>query len=325
MEQMAEPKRTIERALVTGGAGFIGSTLVRELVRRKVYVRVLDNLSSGDDANLEGLGGKIEFQQGDVRNAIACRNACRGMDTVFHFAALVSVPQSVADPVTSDAINCGGTLNLLIAARDSQVKRFVFSSSAAVYGDTQTVPTPEKTLPFPTSPYGLQKLTGEHYARNFLHHYGLEAVSLRYFNVYGPRQNPNSAYAAVIPKFFTRLAAGEGVTVFGDGEQTRDFCHVRDVVAANLLAAETLRSEALGASFNVACGERISVNELLALMQETTGSSINAAYCPERPGDIKHSGADIRRAKSVLRYRPKVAFAEGLSETWAYYKSLPAK
>jgi nucleoside-diphosphate-sugar epimerase len=311
----------MERALVTGGAGFIGSHLVQALVKQGVRVRVLDNLSSGNVANLEGLGRKIEFQEGDIRNAVACRNACRGMDTVFHLAALVSVPQSVADPVQADAVNIGGTLNLLLAARDSQVRRFVFSSSSAVYGDTDGIPTSERVLPCPASPYGVQKLTGEHYARNFTRLYGLETVSLRYFNVYGPRQNPNSAYAAVIPKFLTRLLAGQPPTVFGDGEQTRDFCSVRDIVAANLLAAETTHAEALGGVFNIAGGKRLSLNELLAQMYAVAGTEIPACYEAARPGDILHSGADIRRARAVLNFKPRVKLADGLKETLEFYRT----
>jgi UDP-glucose 4-epimerase len=310
----------VERALVTGGAGFIGSHLVQELVDRGVAVRVLDNLASGSVENLESCGKKIEFMEGDIRNAVACRNACRGVDAVFHLAALVSVPQSVADPVQSDAINIGGTLNLLLAARDYQVKRFVFSSSSAVYGDTDVLPTHERVLPMPTSPYGVHKLTGEHYARNFTRLYGLETVCLRYFNVYGPRQNPRSEYAAVIPKFLTRLLDGQAPTVFGDGEQTRDFCSVRDVVAANLLAAETMNAEAVGGVCNIASGKRISLNELLALMRTVTGTDIPASYEAARPGDILHSGAEIKRAKAVLGFAPKVELADGLRETMDYYR-----
>jgi UDP-glucose 4-epimerase len=310
----------MERALVTGGAGFIGSHLVQELVNRGVAVRVLDNLASGSVENLEGCSKNIEFQEGDIRNAVACRNACRGVDTVFHLAALVSVPQSVADPVQSDAINIGGTLNLLLAARDYQVKRFVFSSSSAIYGDTDILPTHERVLPMPASPYGVHKLTGEHYARCFTRLYGLEAVCLRYFNVYGPRQNPRSEYAAVIPKFLTRLLAGQAPTVFGDGAQTRDFCSVRDVAAANLLAEETTNPEAVGGVCNIASGKRISLNALLDLMRTVTGTDIPASYEAARPGDILHSGAEIQRARDLLGFAPKVELADGLRETMEYYR-----
>lgn len=266
----------MERALVTGGAGFIGSHLVRALVGRRVAVRVLDNLSSGTTANLEGLGSRIELMEGDIRNAIACRNACRGIDTVFHMAAVVSVPQSVADPVHADAVNIGGTLNMLLAARDCRAQRFVFTSSSAVYGDTPVIPTPEDVLPAPISPYGVQKLTGEHYARNFTRLFGLETVALRYFNVYGPRQNPHSEYAAVIPRFLTRVLAGEQPVVFGDGEQTRDFLAVGDVVAANIQAADCGDPRATGAVFNIAGGVMTSLNDLLEEIGAVVGSRVTA-------------------------------------------------
>lgn len=314
----------MKSALVTGGAGFIGSHLVRALAAQNVTVRVLDNLSSGSAANLDGLGRKVELVEGDVRNAIACSNACRGVDVVFHLAALVSVPQSVADPIQSDAINSGGTLNLLIAARDRQVQRFVFSSSAAVYGDTDVIPTGEDVLPDPLSPYGAQKLSSEHYARLFAHLYGLETICLRYFNVYGPGQNPHSAYAAAVPRFLTGLLESRPPVVFGDGEQTRDFCAVADVVAANLLAATTRRPEAIGGVFNIAGGRRVSVNTLLDHMREATGISLSTQYAPARVGDIRHSGADIRRACAILDFQPRVDLTTGLRDTVAYYqKFLP--
>ena len=311
----------MQKALVTGGAGFIGSHLVKELVKRGVKVRILDNVSSGNIGNLEGLGSKIEFVEGDIRNAIACRNACRGVDAVFHMAALVSVPQSVADPIMSDAINSGGTLNMLIAARDCEVKRFVFSSSSAIYGETETIPTSENVPARPVSPYGIQKLMGEHYARNFSLLYGLETVCLRYFNVYGPGQNPNSAYAAVIPKFLTRHFAGQTSIIFGDGEQTRDFCHVRDIVQANLLAANTTDPSAIGSVFNVGNGARISVNDLLVLLKEALGEDFKSEYQAERAGDIKHSGADIGKISSAIGYSAKVALPAGLKETADYYRN----
>jgi nucleoside-diphosphate-sugar epimerase len=314
----------MEHALVTGGAGFIGSHLVRELGKQGIKVRVLDNLSSGRIANLGGLGRKIEFIEGDIRNAVACRNACRGVDVVFHLAAMVSVPQSIVDPVQSDAINIGGTLNLLLSARDHRVRRFVFSSSSAVYGDTQTLPTHEQMLPCPTSPYGVQKLTGEHYARNFTRLYGLETICLRYFNVYGPGQDPQSDYAAAIPAFICRLLAGQAPIIYGDGEQTRDFCSVKDIVSANLLASETNDVDAIGNVFNIASGCRISLNRLLSDIQKAAGSEISPCYEAPRIGDIRHSGADITHARNVLGFVPKVHLATGLKETFAYYRSLPS-
>ena len=311
----------MDRVLVTGGAGFIGSHLVRDLVNNGLTVRVLDNFSSGRPENLEGLGRKVEVVEGDIRNSVACRNACRGVDTVFHMAALVSVPQSVADPIESDAINSGGTINVLLGARDSGARRVVFSSSAAIYGDTDKVPTDESVLPCPTSPYGIQKLGGEHYARNCSLLYGLETVSLRYFNVYGPGQDPTSPYAAAIPKFLMRLLRGESPVVFGDGEQTRDFCYVGDVVSANRCAAVATNPSAIGGVFNVAGGSRISLNNLLPMIQSCLGSTLPIRYEQARDGDIKHSGADIDRARRVLGYHPSTDLETGLHETTNYYKA----
>ena len=311
----------MKSALVTGGAGFIGSHLARALLAQKVAVRVLDNLSSGHEENLKELGRKVEFVSGDVRNALACRNACRDVDTIFHLAALVSVPQSVADPISSEAINSGGTLNLLLAARDSGVRRVVFSSSAAVYGNASLLPTPEDALPLPLSPYGIQKLTGEHYCRLFAQMFGVETVCLRYFNVYGARQNPRSAYAAAVPLFLTALLSGNAPTVFGDGEQTRDFCAVEDVAAANLLAATTTNPEAIGSVFNIASGQGVSINTLLAQMRGVTGMDIAPRYAPARMGDIRHSTADISRARRVLNYNPGVELTEGLRRAATYYRA----
>lgn len=310
----------MKSALVTGGAGFIGSHLVRALLAQKVAVRVLDNLSSGHEENLKELGRRVEFVSGDVRNALACRNACRDVDVIFHLAALVSVPQSVADPISSEAINSGGTLNLLLAARDSGVRRVVFSSSAAVYGDAIHIPTPEDALPRPLSPYGVQKLTGEHYCRLFAQLFGVETVCLRYFNVYGARQNPRSAYAAAIPLFLTALLSGNVPTVFGDGEQTRDFCAVEDVAAANLLAATTATPEVIGNVFNIAGGLQTSINSLLAQMRDVTGVEITPRYAPARTGDIRHSTADISRARRILNYKPGIELPEGLRRATEYYK-----
>jgi nucleoside-diphosphate-sugar epimerase len=312
----------MDRVLVTGGAGFIASRLVRVLLRKGVTVRVLDNFSSGRTDNLSDIAERVDVVEGDVRDAAACRGACDGIDTVFHLAALVSVPQSVADTVGSDAINSGGTLNMLVAARDCGARRLVFSSSAAVYGDVETVPVKETVPTYPTSPYGVQKLTSEHYARNFSLLFGLETVCLRYFNVYGPGQDPASPYAAAIPKFLMRLIRGESPTVFGDGEQTRDFCYVDDVVAANLCAESAPRETAQGSAYNIASGTRISINSLLPLIQERLGTSLPIRYEPEREGDIKHSGADISAAKQALGYHPVTSLVEGLRQTAEYYRTL---
>jgi len=312
----------MQHVLVTGGAGFIGSRLVRELVRKGVAVRVFDNLSSGRADNLKDIEDLIELVEGDIRDLVACKEACQGIDIVFHMAALVSVPQSVADPIGSDAINSGGSLNVLVASRDCSVKRLVFSSSAAIYGETVIVPVNERATPSPTSPYGVQKLTSEHYARNFALLYGLETVSLRYFNAYGPGQDPASPYAAAIPKFLMRLLRDESPIVFGDGEQTRDFCYVDDIVAANLCAASAPREAARGSAYNIASGSQISINRLLPLIQECLGTSIPIRYEPEREGDIKHSGADISAATNHLAFRPAISLEEGLRRTTEYYRAL---
>ena len=307
----------MQTALVTGGAGFIGSHLVQTLAASGVQVRVLDNAPATAPRNI--LDMQVTRLFGDVRDPDVCRRACREMDVVFHLAALVSVPKSVADPGEADAINTGGTLNMLLAARDSGARRFVFSSSAAVYGDAGLVPTPEESPLRPTSPYGVQKLMGEHYARLFTALYGLETVCLRYFNVYGAGQDPRAEYAAAIPRFMTRLFAGESPVVFGDGEQTRDFCHVSDVVQANLRAATTTRTEALGSVFNVAGGRQVTLNELLRHMQQATGARQPIRHEAARVGDIRHSGADIRRAVGVLGFAPQVDLAQGLADAAAYY------
>jgi len=305
--------------LVTGGAGFIGSHLVRALVADGYAVRVLDNLSTGQYARFAGIERKVDFQEGDIRNAVACRNASRGVDTVFHLAAYVSVPGSVRDPVTADAINISGTLNVLLAARDSGVRRLVFSSSSAVYGDTEVLPTPEDTLPKPMSPYGVEKLYGEQMARLFSRLYGLETTCLRYFNVYGPGQNPESEYAAVVPKFITRMLEGKPPTIFGDGEQTRDFLFVGDVVRANLLAANA--DKAGGEVFNVAGGSSTSLNALHSVLAGILGVKKKAEYGPARQGDILHSSAAVRRAREVLGFTPAHDLRFGLEKTVEFYRS----
>ncbi|MCC6731504.1 MAG: NAD-dependent epimerase/dehydratase family protein [Chthonomonadales bacterium] len=305
--------------LVSGGAGFIGSHLVHRLVREGARVRVLDNLSTGSVANLSGLESRLDLQEGDIRNAVACRNACRGVEAVFHLAAFISVPGSVKDPVTADAVNIGGTLNMLLAARDAGARRFVFSSSAAVYGDAEVVPTPETAPPTPLSPYGVEKLYGEHMCRLFTSLYGMEAVALRYFNVFGPRQNPRSEYAAVVPRFITLLLEGARPVIFGDGAQTRDFLHVEDVARANLLAAT--RPDVAGLALNVAGGEATSVNAIYDAIARAAGVDLPPERGPERPGDIKHSRADTTHARERLGFVPERTVARGLAETVAWYRA----
>jgi len=300
------------RTLVTGGAGFIGSHLVRALVEAGARVRVLDNLSTGSLGSLAGLEGRIDFQEADIRNAVACRTACAGADTVFHLAAYISVPGSLQDPVTSDAINIGGTLNLLLAARDAGARRVVFSSSSAVYGNAEVLPIKEETPPNPLSPYGVEKVYGEQMCRVFSGCFGLETVALRYFNVYGPGQNPESEYAAVIPRFLARVRAGQPPVIFGDGEQTRDFVHVEDVARANLLAAT--RPGISGVALNVASGRPTSLNELARVIGRVMGSAVRPEHGPERPGDVRHSSGCPERARHVLGFAASRGLEAGLAQ-----------
>jgi nucleoside-diphosphate-sugar epimerase len=305
-------------ALVTGGAGFIGSHVVQALLDDGVSVRVLDNLSTGRRENLAGVERNVDLVEGDIRNAVACRTACRGASMVFHLAAFISVPGSIQDPITADAVNIGGTLNMLLAAQSAGVRRFVLSSSAAVYGDTDVLPTPEGTLPRPLSPYGVEKLYGEHMLRLFHALHRLETVSLRYFNVYGPRQNPRSEYAAVIPKFISALLAGERPTIFGDGSQTRDFLYVGDVAQANVLAATV--AGVGGETFNVAGGKAVSVRALFEIIRDAVGAGVEPCAAPERAGDIRFSCADTSKARERLGFAPAMDLAEGLAETVRYYR-----
>jgi len=304
--------------LVTGVAGFIGSNLAEALLARGHRVRGLDNFLTGKPENLQGLDG-LEFVEGDVRDPEACRRACEGVDFVLHEAALGSVPRSIEDPVLSNECNVTGTLNLLVAAREAGVRRFVFAASSSAYGDTPTLPKVEDMVPQPLSPYALTKLAGEEYCRLFFELYGLETVSLRYFNVFGKRQDPFSTYAAVIPKFVSALLKGEPPEIYGDGEQTRDFTYIADVVQANLRACEAPR-EACGKVYNVAYGERISLNELYREIAGLLGRDLEPRYGPPRPGDVKHSLADISRAREHLGYRPAYDVRRGLAEAIAWYR-----
>jgi UDP-glucose 4-epimerase len=301
------------RALVTGGAGFIGSHLVSRLADDGHEVRVLDDLSSGKRENLAHLSGARapEVIEADVRSVDAVKRAVEGCEVVFHEAAIVSVPYSVEHPRETHDVNIAGTLNVLCAARDAGVRRVVFASSAAIYGDDPSLPKTEAMLPAPISPYGVEKLTAEHYLRTFTRLYGLETVALRYFNVFGPRQDPSSPYSGVISVFASRILAGKTVGIFGDGEQTRDFVYVGNVVDANVLAAASPR--AVGNVYNVACGNATSLRELAARLGAAAGKTPAIEHLPPRPGDIRHSRADIARARADLGYAPKVTLDEGLS------------
>jgi nucleoside-diphosphate-sugar epimerase len=301
--------------LVTGGAGFIGSHLVERLVEDGWRVRVLDNFSTGARANLGSALRAVELLEGDVRDPRLCREACRGVDSVFHLAAIASVPGSIADPLLCHEVNATGTLALLAAAREAGARRFVFSSSASVYGNAETVPTGEDQPLRPESPYATSKACGEMYARNFWDLFGLETVCLRYFNVFGPRQRARTGYAAAIPKFVEAAVVGARPTVYGDGLQTRDFVFVGNVVEANVRAAT--REEAPGQTVNIGCGEEISLLDLLAHLERLTGRPLPPELAPARPGEIRHSVADISRARRVLGYEPTLSFAEGLRLTLA--------
>ncbi|MDY7039983.1 MAG: SDR family oxidoreductase [Chloroflexota bacterium] len=303
--------------LVTGGAGFIGSHIVAELVRRGQRVRVFDDFSTGKEANLAEVRQAIELVRGDLRDLEAVRRAVSGVDYVLHQGALPSVIRSVDDPLTSDACNVVGTLNLLLAARDAGVRRVVYASSSAVYGDSPTLPKHEDMRPAPKSPYAVSKLAGEHYCQAFTEVYGLETVCLRYFNVFGPCQDPASQYAAVIPLFITALLRGEPPNVHGDGQQSRDFTYVTNNVQANLLAATA--PDVAGQVFNVACGKRYTLLELLDVLRDILNTEVTPVHTDPRPGDVRHSLADIGKAQRALGYRVGVSFEEGLRHTVAWY------
>ena len=303
--------------LVTGGAGFIGSHLTEELVRRGHRVRVVDSLVTGKRANLDHVRG-VEFLEGDLADSGVAAKAVDGMDYVLHQAAIPSVPRSVKDPVTSHRANVDASLNVLIAARDADVKRLVYAGSSSVYGDAATLPKREDMAPNPLSPYALQKLVAERYGRMFTRLYGFETVSIRYFNVFGPRQDPGSPYSGVISLFATALIEGRQPNVFGDGEQTRDFTYVSNVVDGVLRACEA--PMAAGEVINVATGGRISINELLRTMNRIAGTNLTATYQPARMGDVRDSQADITKAKALLGYTPGVGLEEGLRHTLAWFR-----
>jgi len=311
------------RYLVTGGAGFIGSNTVDELVRRGHSVIVLDDLSNGRESNLDGVKGKIEFVRGSITDSEIVQKACRGVNYVIHLAARASVPRSVKDPLSSNQINVDGTLKVLLAARDARVRRVVFSASSSAYGETPTLPKVESMPAAPISPYGVSKLTGELYLQVFGRCYGLENVSLRYFNVFGPRQDPGSPYSGVLARFCLAVLEGAQPIVFGDGEQSRDFNFIENVVQVNLLACEA--PNASGLVFNIGTGGRFTLNHTLKLLEKFSGMPIKPKYDPPREGDIRDSQADISLARRILGYDPKVGFEEGLRRTWEWYKSTHAK
>ncbi len=307
--------------LITGIGGFIGSSLARELLRRGERVRGVDNFSTGRRENLTEILGQIDFREVDILDLDAMKSACAGVDYVLHQAAIPSVPKSVLDPIGSNRANVDGTVNVLVAARDAKVKRVVYAASSSAYGDTPTLPKHEGMSPDPISPYAVAKLASERYMISFYRCYGLETVALRYFNIFGPRQDPSSPYSGVLAKFITLMLKGQQPTIFGDGEQSRDFTYIDNAVEANLLACTAPAANVAGKVFNVATGRRATLNETLRLLRGMTGYSGTPLYEAERGGDIKHSLADISAAEKSMGYRPKVSFEDGLRKTVEWYRS----
>jgi len=306
--------------LITGIAGFIGSSLARELLHRGEKVRGIDNFFTGKPENLTDIREHIDFHEGDILDAGAVARACEGADYVLHQAAIASVPRSVVDPIGSNRVNVDGTLNVLIGARNAKVRRVVYAASSSAYGDTPSLPKSEGMIPDPISPYAVAKLAGEHYMTSFYRCYGLETVALRYFNIFGPRQDPFSQYSGVLAKFITQMLNGQQPTIFGDGEQSRDFTYIDNAVSANLLACQAPAEQAAGKVFNVATARRVTLNETFATLKRLTSYRGNAVYAPERGGDVKHSLADISKAERNLGYKPLVGFEEGLEKTVEWYR-----
>jgi nucleoside-diphosphate-sugar epimerase len=307
--------------LITGIGGFIGSSLARELLHRGEQVRGVDNFSTGRRENLTQILGHIDFREADLLDLDAMKSACFGVDYVLHQAAIPSVPKSVLDPLGSNRANVDGTVNLLVAARDAKVKRVVYAASSSAYGDTPTLPKHESMAPDPISPYAVAKLASERYMISFYRCYGLETVALRYFNIFGPRQDPSSQYSGVLAKFITMMLGGKQPTIFGDGEQSRDFTYIDNAVEANLLACKAPAAQAAGKVFNIATGRRITLNETFKLLQNLTSYSGSPIHGEERGGDIKHSLADISSAEKNLGYTPKVNFEDGLKRTVDWYRN----
>ena len=306
--------------LITGIAGFIGSSIAHALLAAGDEVRGIDNLSTGKRENISDIVGKLDFREADLLDLDVVHDACRGVDYIFHEAAIPSVPKSVIDPLGSNRANVDGTVHLLIAARDARVKRVVYAASSSAYGDTPTLPKSEDMLPNPISPYAVAKLAGEHYMSSFYRCYGLETVSLRYFNIFGPRQDPSSPYSGVLAKFITQMLNGEQPTILGDGAQSRDFTYIDNAVHANLLAAKAPAAQVAGRVFNVATGTRADLNETFRLLKRIIGFAGEVKYGPERPGDVKHSLADLSLAEKHLGYRAQVDFEEGLRRTVEWYR-----
>ena len=306
--------------LITGVAGFIGSSLARAVLAQGDQVRGIDNFSTGKRDNITEILQTIDFREADLLDLEAMQEACRGVDYIFHEAAIPSVPKSVLDPLGSNRANVDGTVHVLVAARDAKVKRVVYAASSSAYGDTPTLPKEEGMPPNPISPYAVAKLASEYYMTSFSRCYGLETVCLRYFNIFGPRQDPNSPYSGVLAKFITQMLGGEPPTIFGDGEQSRDFTYIDNVVSANLLAAKASPAKAVGQVFNVATGTRVDLNQTFQLLKTIIGYQGEVKYGPERAGDVKHSLADLSRIANALGYKPGVDFEEGLRRTVEWYR-----
>lgn len=306
--------------LVTGAAGFIGSALLRALLERGERVRAIDNFKTGKSENVEGLVQEVDFYEADLNDFERLVEICRGVDCILHEAAIPSVPKSVADPITSHRANVDGTLSLLLAAREARVGRVIYAASSSAYGDTPTLPKREEMKPNPISPYAVQKLCGELYTSAFHRVYGMETTSLRYFNVFGPRQDATSQYSGVLSKFITCMLEGRAPTIYGDGSQSRDFTYVENVVQANLLAAGAGAKAIAGRTFNVATGVRYTLSEVFETLKRITGFRGDALYDSERVGDVKHSLADISAAEEAFGYRPVVGFEDGLRRTVAWYR-----
>jgi UDP-glucose 4-epimerase len=306
--------------LVTGVAGFIGSSIARALLAQGEQVRGIDNFSTGKRENIADILNRIDFREADLLDMDAMKKVCVGVNCVFHQAAIPSVPKSVRDPLGSNQANVDGTVNILVAARDAKVKRVVYAASSSAYGDTPTLPKHEEMKPNPISPYAVAKLASEYYMVSFYRCYGLETVCLRYFNIFGPRQDPTSPYSGVLAKFITQMLAGEQPTIFGDGQQSRDFTYIDNAVHANLLAAHAPAAQVAGRVFNVATGTRADLNETFQLLKKLTGFSGEVKYGPDREGDVKHSLADVTSAEKNLGYKPQVDFEEGLRRTVEWYR-----